>query len=1095
VTRPRSAGAGRGGGNGGDPLRRPGNEFFRAAFDSTIVGVVVTDAEGRIVRANATAARMLGYRVGELRGVHVLEITHPDDREKSLRQIKALWSGRIPRIRIKKRYLHRDGRTLWVRTHVMPVKRPGGTPEYAVATMEDISGRMETEEDLRASREFAANVFQNVDESMTVIDARTRKIIAVNRSFLRLMGREEGEVLGKDCWEVIHPDGRPFDPENNPCPMERAVRTGRPARSEFEFESPDGRPLNVEVSIYPVRGETGEVDRVIHIHRDITERKRAETIQSVLFQISEATGSAVDLDELFGVIHKQLGRLIDTRNFYIALYEGPEGGYSFPFVEDECDEQVDFSPRELRKSLTDYVRRTGRAILVDKKTHSRLREAGEVEVVGQPSEIWLGAPLRTGKDVIGIVAVQSYHDPGHYTKKDLDLLSFVSDQIALAIERKRAEDELRSSKEFVENVFQNVVDSICVVDPWTYEILGANRAFLESVNCRESEVLGRTCHELTHGLAEPCQGPDNPCPLEETRRTGQPCRREHVHRLANGRRAWAEVRTSAIRGEGGEVERIIHISHDITERKRSETVQSVLFRISEATGSAGHLDSLFRVIHEQLGRLIDTRNFYIALYDEESGAYDFPYCVDEREPVLGKGRHLMENSLTDLVRRTGRPMRVDGDVLRKLESEGVARSIGTRSAVWLGAPLRASGRAIGVVSVQSYDDPDLLTQKDLDLLTFVSDHIAMAIERKQKDESLRESEQRLKAIFDSARDSVFIKDRDLRYTRVNPAMEQLFGLSAAEIEGKTDEDLFGQEGGEEIRKDDERVLAGEVVEREHTKMVRGVSMTFHVIKVPMRDGDGAVQGICGIARDVTDRKRVDRMKDEFISVVSHELRTPLTSIHGAIDLIRSGRAGEIPERVQALLEIAVRNSVRLRKLIDDLLDIQKIESGKVELDLRPLRLPEIVRQSIENNRTFGEQFRVKFVLDEGIPDIRVKADGRRLTQVMDNLLSNAAKFSPPDSKVEIRVSRRNGSARVDVRDHGPGIPEEFRPRIFRKFTQADSSMTRERGGTGLGLSIAKSIVERLGGTIGFETEPDSGTTFYFELPEYKGPEQPDDDGD
>ncbi|GAB4210976.1 MAG: PAS domain S-box protein [Synechococcales cyanobacterium] len=237
-------------------------------------------------------------------------------------------------------------------------------------------------------------------------------------------------------------------------------------------------------------------------------------------------------------------------------------------------------------------------------------------------------------------------------------------------------------------------------------------------------------------------------------------------------------------------------------------------------------------------------------------------------------------------------------------------------------------------------------------------------------------------------------------------------------------------------------------------------------------------------RDVTEAKKIERLKNEFVSMVSHELRTPLTSIRGALGLIRGGVGGALPEQVRSLLDIADKNSERLVLLINDILDIDKIESGQMTFDLQPTELAPIVVQTIAANQTYADQYQVHFALN--IPTtpepIHVRVDHNRLTQVITNLLSNAAKFSPPQGTVTVRLLPSPDTIRLEVIDHGPGIPEEFRSRIFQKFAQADSSATRKKGGTGLGLSICKSIMERMGGQIGFTSVPNVETTFFLELP-------------
>ncbi|MDH5766220.1 MAG: PAS domain S-box protein, partial [Gammaproteobacteria bacterium] len=233
----------------------------------------------------------------------------------------------------------------------------------------------------------------------------------------------------------------------------------------------------------------------------------------------------------------------------------------------------------------------------------------------------------------------------------------------------------------------------------------------------------------------------------------------------------------------------------------------------------------------------------------------------------------------------------------------------------------------------------------------------------------------------------------------------------------------------------------------------------------------------GIVRDITERQRIDKMKNEFISTVSHELRTPLTSIRGSLGLITGGAVGELPQQAREMLNIASNNTERLLMLINDILDIQKIESGLLTFKFNTIKLTPFLEQAIDNNKTYGNQYSVNFKLAHTIDNISVYADSDRLMQVMNNLMSNAAKFSPPNETVEISAAIHNDTIRISVTDNGPGIPEEFQPKLFDKFTQSDSSDNRAKEGTGLGLSITKMIVEKHGGRIGFISKQGIGTTF------------------
>ena len=234
-------------------------------------------------------------------------------------------------------------------------------------------------------------------------------------------------------------------------------------------------------------------------------------------------------------------------------------------------------------------------------------------------------------------------------------------------------------------------------------------------------------------------------------------------------------------------------------------------------------------------------------------------------------------------------------------------------------------------------------------------------------------------------------------------------------------------------------------------------------------------------RSISERKEIDRIKSEFVSTVSHELRTPLTSIKGSLGLVESGALKD-PEKVTQMIRLAASNTERLIILVNDLLDMEKLQSGQMEFHMEKVSLDVIVANSIETNKPYAEEHKVSFKLKETVPDAFVKGDSDRLAQVLANLLSNAAKFSPEGETVEVSLARSEGGFCVTVSDRGPGVPDEFRNQLFDRFTQADASDTRQKGGTGLGLNIARAIVENHGGVININTEVGAGSTFFFTIP-------------
>lgn len=234
---------------------------------------------------------------------------------------------------------------------------------------------------------------------------------------------------------------------------------------------------------------------------------------------------------------------------------------------------------------------------------------------------------------------------------------------------------------------------------------------------------------------------------------------------------------------------------------------------------------------------------------------------------------------------------------------------------------------------------------------------------------------------------------------------------------------------------------------------------------------------------IAERTRIERAMSEFVSIVSHELRTPLTSLRGSLGLIDGGVAGALPPQMAQLVGIARSNTDRLVRLVNDMLDLARIEAGRLDLELRPLDPEDLVEAAFAEIRGLAEQAKVRLT-DSADPGRRpVLADRDRVVQVLINLLSNAIKVSPPGAVVEAFVGpAAEGKIRLEVRDEGPGIPGTQIRRIFEKFQQLERDDGRRRGGTGLGLTISKAIVEQHGGSIGVESEPGRGSTFWFDLP-------------
>jgi PAS domain S-box-containing protein len=346
--------------------------------------------------------------------------------------------------------------------------------------------------------------------------------------------------------------------------------------------------------------------------------------------------------------------------------------------------------------------------------------------------------------------------------------------------------------------------------------------------------------------------------------------------------------------------------------------------------------------------------------------------------------------------------------------------------------------------------------------------------------------ERRRVMIENAPYGIMSLDEDANIEACNPA--------ALRILGRREEELLGLPFST-IAADPQRVTellqrsalggedeSGHELEARHAE---GQLIPIEIALSKVRDGDRWIW-ICTLG-DITQRKQAERVKDEFISTVSHELRTPLTSIRGALGLVDAGKMGPIPVAAGRLVKIALSNSERLVLLVNDILDLQKIESGSMQFDAREVSLTEIVQQSIEANEGYARSFDVTLHMTGELQPMQVFGDPNRLMQIMCNLISNAVKFSPKQGEVAVSIESRGRLAMVSVSDQGPGIPANFRDKIFTRFAQADGSDRRAKGGTGLGLAITKALVEHHAGRISFRNREGGGTVFQFVLPLMEGP--------
>lgn len=519
--------------------------------------------------------------------------------------------------------------------------------------------------------------------------------------------------------------------------------------------------------------------------KDDGELEGTEKLQKALYLISETANSALNLQAVYCAIHKIIGELIPAKNLFIALYNEEEDTIEFPYYVDEFYSNT--GKRKSKKGLSEYVIKTGQPLLVSPELYAEMLECGKVEETGLPSIDWMGIPLKNAENkVIGVLAVQTYTEGIRYKQRDQDILSFVSTQIAMVIERKRIEEALRESEEQYRAIVENSHDAIYIFSENRIVYANQNLAILLGVDPKD--IATTNVLEYIH--------PDDRLTIKRYIKKQKAGKKTFSHCEARikstmGQFKFIELNLNRILYKGKEA--FIWAISDISERKAAEELQKALYLISETVNSSLDLEKLYLSVHQIIGQLILAENFFIAIYDENSDTVTFPYHVDEKDKNPGPRKN--GKGLTEYVIRTGQAVVVSEVDHDKLIREGKVRKIGVLHVNWLGVPLRTGeDKVFGVLGVKSHKDSIPYTKKDKDILSFVSHQVAMAIKRKQDETRLQ---------YLSFRDSLSglynrrYFEEEMR--RMDQRRQGSVGLIVLDVDGlKLVNDMFGHDSGDKL---------------------------------------------------------------------------------------------------------------------------------------------------------------------------------------------------------------------------------------------------------------------------------------------------------
>ena len=839
-----------------EALRKSQQEFANL-FNSSPQAAIYHDEKGIILNINPRFTELFGYTLEEVKGKNINQgMIFPQDktREESERLTKLALEGSIvgyETIRKKK-----DGTLIPVvisTSSVITKEQNKGI----IAFYQDITKQNNILEKLKESEEKYRSLFENMPGGYYRAD-KDGKVIMMNPPGVKLLGcNSPEEIIGKNLAQDLY-----YIPEDRKRFLEELKKMkGSVKDYEVALKKRDGTPVTVSASSHYYYDEEGNIAGVEGIFVDITERKQDEQLQQVLYNISKAANFAISLDQPYPLIHQELGSIIDTTNFYIALVDEKEDKIFFPYNIDNT-KPIHLLRTINHNSLVAQVIRTGKSIFVNREMIKGKKFMMEFkEWFGMLRKVWLGVPLKVEDRVIGAIVVQSYTNPELYSEKDIGLLEFVSSQVAIALERKKAEETLKKSQQEFASLFMNSPEAIIYVDE-KGTILNINPRFTKLFGYTLEEIKGKNINE---GFIYPPDKIKEGKNLDKIASAKGYFHYETIRKKKDGTLFPVSVSSSSIKVDG-QIKGLTATYIDITERKQNERLQQVLYNISKAANSAISLDQLYPLIHQELGSIIDTTNFYIALVDEKEDKIFFPYHVDEKDDNFPIINFSTANTLTAYVIKNGQPLLNNNNQYKEMIAQGILSPWGstTPQSIWLGVPLKIEDKTIGVIAVQSYTNSHLYSEKDIGLLEFVSSQVAIALERKKAEETLKKSQQEFASLFNSSPEALVYEDLDGTILNINPRFTELFGYTLKEIKGRNiDEGMIHpsdklEEGKRLTKKSSKGYFNYETIRKKKDGTLFPVSISGSSIKI-----DGQIKGLIATYIDITERKRLEKKLEKL----------------------------------------------------------------------------------------------------------------------------------------------------------------------------------------------------------------------------------------